>query len=132
MKFVKVAGIAWGLIYFAVGASKSFTLNSIDFWSGVVFFGATFLLPLPIALVAVWFPRIAGRAMLGCAAVSIAAVVSVVVSRPTSPLTDVGRFIAFTVLYNIPLVFFGLVYILAARPSKDADSGDERPSVGVA
>jgi hypothetical protein len=68
----------------------------------------------PIALVAVWFPRTAGKALLGCAAVSIAAVVSVAVSRHTSPLAEIGRFIAFTALYNIPLLFFGLAYIMAA------------------
>jgi hypothetical protein len=132
MKYIKILGIVWGLIYFAMGATKSFTLNSNDTWASVALLFALFLLPLPLAIAAVWLPGIAGKALLGCIAASIASVVSVVASRHPSPLADKGRFIAFIVLYNIPHVFFGLAYIKAGRVSKGTDPSSQRQSFGAA
>ncbi|MDR3412320.1 MAG: hypothetical protein P4L87_15500 [Formivibrio sp.] len=66
MKYLKVAGVAWGLIYFVMGAIFSFTLGSNDFGSGVALFLSTYFLSLPIAILAVWFPRIAHTALLIC------------------------------------------------------------------
>ena len=122
MKYLKTAGITWGLIYFAVGAIKSFTLNSNDTWASVALLFALFLLPLPIAIMAVWFPRVAGKALLGCIAVNAVAVVAAALSRHTSPLADIGRFIFFIALYDIPHLFFGMGYIVAGRASKSVDS----------
>ena len=124
MKYLKLAGIAWGLVYFAVGAIKSFTLGSVDFWSGVAFFSATFLLPLPLAILAVWVPRIAGKAALGCIAVSFAAVFTLVVSHREFSFADVSKLIAFTSLYNAPHLFFGLGYIRGGRRRNNAGSGE--------
>ena len=132
MKYLKVAGIAWGFAYFAFGAIKSFTLNGNDTWASVSLLFATFLLPLPITVIAVWFPRLAGRALLGCIAVNAVAVAAVVVARHTYPLADIGRFIAFTALYNIPLLFFGMAYIRAGRISKGAESSGPKQSGGAA
>src|ERR1700687_1853576 len=115
MKYVKIAGILWGLIYFVVGALKSFTLNSIDFWSSTALLFAVFLLPLPIAFVGVWFPRIAGKILFGCITVSMAAAVSAIASRGLSPLRDIGVFIAFIAMYDIPHLLFGWAYIRAGQ-----------------
>ena len=54
MKYLKIAGIVWGLIYFAMGALKSFTFNSNDTWASAALLFALFLLPLPITVIAVW------------------------------------------------------------------------------
>lgn len=132
MKYLKVAGVAWGLIYFATGAIKSFTFNSNDTWASVALIFALFLLPLPITVIAVWFPRVAGKALLACIAVNLVAMTAVVVARHTYPLSDIGQFIVFIVLYDLPHLFFGVSYIRFGRASKNADSGDEGSSVGVA
>ncbi len=130
MKYLKVAGIVWGLVYLAVGAIKSFTLNSLDFWSGVAFLGATFLLPLPIALVAIWFPRIAGKALLGCFAVSMGVVAYIVASDRQFSLGSWMGFIAATFLFNAPHLLFGAGYIRLARARKNSDSSGEEQSIG--
>ncbi len=105
MKYLKVAGIAWGLVYFVLGAIKSFTLNSNDTLASVALLFALFLLPLPITVIAVWFPRAAGKALFGCIAISSIAVMAVVVTLHSYPLSDIGHFILFVMLYNIPHFF---------------------------
>lgn len=130
MKYLKVAGIVWGLVYLAVGAIKSFTLNSLDFWSGVLFLGATFLLPLPIALVAIWFPRVAGKALWGCFAVSIGVVAYIVISDRQFSLGSWMAFIAATFLFSAPHVLFGAGYIFLGRPRKRGDSEGEKQPIG--
>ena len=128
MKYIKVAGIAWGLIYFVIGAIFSFTLGSNDFWSGAAVYLALFLLPLPITFVAVWFPRIAGTALIACAAVSVAvSVVSVISSGPAPNFAGLCKF----TMYHVPHLVFAVAYIKFGRASKNADSGDEGSSVGV-
>ena len=129
MKLIKVAGIGWGLIYFAIGAVFSFTLGNNDFWSGAVVYLALFLLPLPISIVAMWFPRIAGVALLACAVVSVmVSAVAVISSGPAPDLAGLFKF----AMFHVPHLVFALVYIKAGRVSKNADTGDEGSSVGVA
>jgi tryptophan-rich sensory protein len=132
MKYLKIAGIVWGLIYFAMGALKSFTFNSNDTWASVALLFALFLLPLPITVIAVWLPKVAGKALLACIAVNVVAVVAVVVARHTHPLSDIGQFIVFIVLYDLPHLFFGVSYIRSGRASKIVDSSGHGQSVGVA
>ena len=129
MKYIKIAGVAWGFIYFVIGVIFSFTLGSIDFWSGAAVYLALFLLPLPIAFVAVWFPRIAGLALIACAAVSVTISVVVAISSGSTP--DLAGLCKFT-MYHVPHLVFAAAYIKAGRASKNADSGDERPFVGTA
>jgi hypothetical protein len=111
MTYIKVAGIGWGLIYFAVGAIKSFTLNGNDTWASVALLFALFLLPLPIAVIAVWFPTVGGKALLGCAAINVVAVAAVVVAGHSYPVPDIAQFIVFMMLYDIPHLFFGITYL---------------------
>jgi len=122
MKYLKVAGIAWGLIYFVMGAIFSFTLGSIDFWSGATVYLALFLLPLPIAFVALWFPRIAGLALIACAAVSVTVSVAVAISSGLAP--DFAGLCKFT-MYHVPHLVFGMAYIMAGRKSNDVNSSGE-------
>jgi hypothetical protein len=128
VKYIKIAGVAWGLIYFVIGAILSFTLGGNDFWSGAAVYLVLFLLPLPIAFVAVWFPKIAGMALIACAAVSVTvSVVDVVSSRSAPDLAGLCKFS----IYHIPHLVFAVAYINAGRASKNADSGDVRSPVGT-
>lgn len=119
MKHIKIAGVAWGLIYFVVGAIFSFTLGGSDFWSGATVYLALFLLPLPITVVAVWFPRIAGLALIACAAVSITVSVATVISSGSGP--DLAGLCKITI-YHVPHLVFAAAYIGAGRVSKSVDS----------
>ncbi len=117
MKYLKIAGVAWGLIYFVMGAIFSFTLGSNDFWSGVTFFLSTYFLSLPITILAVWFPRIAGKALLVCIAASIAAIAVAVPEKGMSVLS--------IAINDIPNLAFAVAYIMVGRARKDADSGSD-------
>jgi hypothetical protein len=128
MKYIKIAGVVWGLIYFVIGAIFSFTLGGNDFWSGAAVYLALFLLPLPIALIAVWFPRIAGIALIACAAISVT--VSVVDVISSGPAPDFAGLFKFT-MYHVPHLVFAVAYIKIERASENADPRDEKPSVGV-
>jgi len=75
---------------------------------------------------------ISADALFVCVAVNVVALAAVVVARHTYPLSDIGQFIVFIVLYDLPHLFFGVSYIRFGQASKNSDSGDERPSVGVA
>lgn len=124
MKYLKIAGVAWGLIYFVMGAIFSFTLGSNDFWSGVTFFLSTYFLALPLSILAVWFPRIAGTSLLVCIAASVAAIATGVPDKGISVLS--------IALNDIPNLAFAVAYIMLGRASKNSDAGDEGTSVGVA
>lgn len=124
MRYIKAAGIVWGLVYFVIGAMKSFTLGSNDDWTSVALLFALFLLPLPIAVIAVWFPRTANKALFGCVGVNMIAVAAVVVARHASPLADIGRFIVFIVLYEIPHFFFGVTYLKAGLRYGNPNASD--------
>jgi len=138
MRYLKVAGVVWALIYFAMGI-WSLPLESIDlagdidFWNTVIFLFATQLLPLPIVLVAIWFPRNAGKALLLCVAASITgSVVAVLFGSPSSfasNIADAGPFLAIIAMYNIPNLAFGIAYIRAGRVPMDADPSGEGPSI---
>jgi hypothetical protein len=131
MKYLKRWGIAWGLFYFGFGAVKSFTMNSNDTWASVALLFGLFLLPLPIAVMAVWRPKLAAKALFVCVAVNVVAVTAVIVARHTYALSDIGQFISFIVLYDLPHLFFGVSYIRFGRASKMADSSGHGQSVGV-
>jgi hypothetical protein len=119
MKYLNIAGVTWGLIYFAIGAIFSFTLGSNDFWSGAVVYVALFLLPLPITFIAVWFPRIAGVALIVCAAVSVTvSAVDVITSGSAHNFAGICKF----TMYHIPHCVFAAAYIKAGYASKNADS----------
>ena len=128
MKFIKVAGIVWGLIYFVIGAIFSFTLGANDFWSGVAVYLALFFLPLPVALAAVWFPGIAGKILIACAVISLTVSAISAISSGTTP--DLAGLCKFT-MYHVPHLVFALAYIKAGRIGKHADSDDEERSVGI-
>jgi hypothetical protein len=129
MKLIKVTGIGWGLIYFVIGVVFSFTLGNNDFWSGAAVYFTLFLLPLPISIIAIWFPRISGIALIVCATVSIAvSAVDVISSGPAPDLAGLCKF----AMFHVPHLVFALVYMKAGRALKNADSGDEGSSVGVA
>ncbi len=125
MKFLKGAGIAWGLIYFAVGAISSFTLNSVDFWSSITLLTLTFLLPLPVSVVAFWFPRTAGIALI------LSVVLCVTTLFYSSGVKD--TLTAFPgIRFYIPHLVFSVAYIMTRRASKNVNSGDGGSSVGAA
>jgi len=128
MKYIKIVGVAWGLIYFVIGTIFSFTLGSNDFWSGATVYLALFLLPLPISFAAMWFPKIAGLALIACAVVSITVSVVTAISIGTAP--DLAGLCKFA-LFHVPHLVFAAAYIKVGRVSKDDDSGDEGSSVGV-
>ena len=132
MRYLKVAGIVWGFAYFLFGAWSSFTLNSIDFWSSVTLLFCLFLLPLPIALVAVWFPRSAGKALLGCVVVSMGVVACIVATDRQFSLGGWISFIAETLLFNAPHLLFGSGYIFLGRARTGSDSGSGEQSIGTA
>lgn len=119
MKYLKVAGIAWGLIYFVIGAIFSFTLGSNYFWSGAAVYLALFLLPLPIAFVGVWFPKIAGITLIACAAISVSVSVAVAISYGSA--INLAGLCKFT-MFHVPHLVFAVAYIKAGRVSKGANS----------
>jgi ABC-type multidrug transport system permease subunit len=124
MKLIKIAGIAWSLIYFVIGAIFSFTLGSNEFWSGAVVYLTLFLLPLPISFVALWFPRIAAAALISSVFVSICvSAVSVFASGPAPDLPGLCKF----ALLHIPHLCFAALYTKLAQSSRGAYAED-RPS----
>jgi hypothetical protein len=132
VKYLKIAGIVWGFAYFVFGAWSSFTLNANDTWASVALLFGLFLLPLPITVIAIWLPKVAGKALLGCVAVNVVAVVAVVAMQHAHPLSDIGRFALFIVLYDLPHLFFGVGYHRAARVPRDADPDGQKQSVSAA
>ena len=125
MKAFKCTGIAWGMIYFAVGIISSFTINSIDFWSSITLLVFTFLLPLPITVVAFWFSKSAGIALIISAVLCVAILVYLSGVKDTMTASPGVKF-------YIPHLIFALAYIIAGRVSKDVGSGGEKSSVGTA
>jgi hypothetical protein len=103
-----------------MGALKSFTLNANDTWASVVLLFALFLLPLPIAILAIWLPRAAGGLLLGCLATNAVAVASIVISRRTYPWSDMIQFFVFMVLYHILHLFFSITYIKVGQAREEA------------
>ena len=115
MRLIKIAGIVWGIIYFVIGAVFSFTLGGRDFWSGAVVYVALFFLPLPIAVVAVRFPRPAAIALIVSATVSVAVSVVSIISQGARP--DLAGLCKFT-MYHVPHIVFALAYFKASRQDR--------------
>jgi len=111
VNLLNLAGISWGLIYVAVGAISSFTLNSIDFWSSVALLFLVFLLPLPITVLAVWFPRVAGIALIVCAAIGV--VIAILLSGIKDIVTASPGIRLF-----IPNFVFAVAYIVVGQTPK--------------
>jgi hypothetical protein len=134
--YIKAAGIAWALTYFALGAVKSFTINANDSWAAITLLLTIFLVPLPMAAIAVWRPILSGRVLLASIVVTICAVAAGIIERASYPLTDKLHFIAFVGCYSLPHLFFGLRYIggsashvgkfFDARLSRSSDAADEK------
>jgi hypothetical protein len=128
MEYVKAVGIAWGLIYFVYGSLASLALNNVDFWGSVTILFATFLLPLPLVIVAAWFPRIAGKALLVCMVAGVAAGVAGNADSPQEvTFADICIGLSFVAMYNVPHLVLGLLYIKLGRSSKNAGSCGEPP-----
>ncbi len=115
MTFVKALAVLWGLVYFALGYLKAFTLNSVDFWTSTVLFFSLFLLPLPIVIAAVWLQRPAGFALVFCAVVSLGAALVAAATRASTSSSDKVTFLASITMWLIPHLVFALVYLLAGR-----------------
>ena len=115
MKYVKVIGLVWGLIYFVFGALKSFTLNGIDFWTSVALLFSLFLLPLPIGVIAFWSEKIARNALLFCVAVSLVAAAGFVAGHWSLSFSGKTRAFAVVALYTLPHFAFAMIYILTGR-----------------
>src|ERR1035438_3621785 len=58
MNFVLCIGIAYGVAAFLSGLAASFTLNSRDIVESVLLLFCGFLAILPIAILAIWKPKI--------------------------------------------------------------------------
>jgi hypothetical protein len=119
MKFVKAIAILWGMVYVVVGLLKAFTLNSVDFWASIVLLLSLFLLPLPLAIAAIWLQKSAGFALLACVAVGLVAAGVVAVTRPSASQSDKVIFLASIAMWMIPHVIFALAFILTARTGDD-------------
>jgi hypothetical protein len=102
VKYLKIAAPVWVLVNVPIGYFFAFTLGSTDFWSGVTFLGAVFALPLPITVVALWRPKLAGGALLGCVAVSFAGLLAAVIPEGEFSLARLAKIIFFTLLYGLP------------------------------
>ena len=106
-----------GLIFIGVGYVMAFA-GRIDF-SEILFLGGTFLLPLPVSVVALWFPRIAGSTLLAWVPFSLLTVGVIVISHHQFPWADYTRFILTTTAFNIPHLLFGIAYRRVAANADD-------------
>lgn len=123
MKLVKILGIAWGIVYFVFGALSSFTINGTDTYSSITLLVLTFLLPLPLTVAAVWFPRTTGVALILCVAISGAIFLLLFGIKEAV--------VAFSKGFYIPHLIFALGYILKAPRSNNAiRESSFRPNAG--
>jgi hypothetical protein len=114
VKYLKIAALVWGLVNVPIGYFLGFTLGRRDFWSGVTFLVALFVLPFPITVLALWRPKLAGGALLGCVAVSFAGLLAAVIPEGEFSLARLAKIIFFTLLYGLPHICFAIGYMLAA------------------
>jgi hypothetical protein len=129
MRYLKVAAIVWGLGYLVIGVLSSFTLNDIGLWSSVTLLFCLFLLPLPITIVGVWLPRIAGMALFGCILVNVSSIVHDVISHHSFSIASISRYAAFLAAWDIPHLLFGAGYVVLGRTQKiSIFGGDDRGS----
>jgi hypothetical protein len=118
MKLLKFLGIAWGIAYFVVGVLSSFTINSIDTYSSIALLTLTFLLPLPLTVIGVWFPKTTGVALILCVMVSGAIFLFLYGAKDTATAYSKG--------FYIPHMVFGVAYLLAGRGTSSIDLGLRR------
>jgi hypothetical protein len=115
MKAILIAGIVWGLLYFGFGVLSSFTLNGIDFWGSITILGFTFLFPLPLAIVAIWYPKSTSVALFLSTILCVTVIICMAGVREAFTASPGVR------LY-IPHVIFALVYVISGSFSKKANS----------
>jgi len=125
VRYLKGAGIAWGIIYLAVGAIGSFTLNGIDFLSSITILVLTFLLPLPIAIVAYWLPKLAGVSLILSMAICVTTLICLDGVKDTVTASPGIRF-------YIPHLIFAVAYIVAGLTAKNSGVGGDGSLVGPA
>ena len=113
MRLLQVAGIAWSLIYLVTGYIKAWTLNGNDSFDSTIVLLALFVLPLPLTLMAVWLPKLAGRGLLLCIALCFAGASAFAIRRAVS-FTDYGIFLGHLAAYNLPHIFFGIAFLRVA------------------
>ena len=113
---LNIVGIVWGLIYLVVGVASSFTIGSNDSWSSIALLFLVFLLPLPITVVAVWFPKATGIALIVSAAFSV--VILSFLSGIKETMTASPGIRLF-----IPHFVFAVAYILAGWTTKTSQAG---------
>lgn len=112
-KTVEFAGVACGVIYFGVGLVSCFTLNGIDFWSTITLLSFTFLLPLPIAVVAFWYPRLAGVVLLSSVCLCVTILICLSGIKDTFTASPGLKF-------YIPNLILASVYLVIGWTSKQA------------
>ncbi len=99
--------IILSLIYFALALKASFGLTSVDFWSGV-FLSLGLMSVLPIGILSIWKPKIAGRMLIVVAAVVVCSIIFEIHSHE-----EVGGLVI-----ALPIVFSGML-LLKKSPSED-------------
>lgn len=119
MKLIKSCGVVWGIIYFLIGAVFSFTLGSNQFWAGATVYLCLFLIPLPISVMAFWFPRISGVTLIVCAAVSV--IVSGISAAVSGPVPDPAGLFKFA-MFHVPHLVFAAIYLKAGYIRKGVDT----------
>ena len=112
LKYIKVAGIVWGLVYFSLGAINTFLLDDNATWTSVVLAFTLFLLPISSAVVALRRPKAAGGLLLGCVAINVVALSAKTISWYVyyHSFSGIFQYLGFIALYNIPHIFFGIVF----------------------
>jgi len=120
VKVFKYIGVAWGVIYLGVGVLGSFTINNIDTYASITLLGLTFVLPLPITVAAVRFPKSAGIALILCVVASAATFFFLFGVKDTTTALSTG--------FYIPNLVFGVAYIMAGAVPKETHAGGEKRS----
>jgi len=121
VKYVKALAMTWALLYFITGFLKSFTLNSVDFWTSVALLLFLFVFPLPVIVIGFWFERAAGFSLSLCGVGSLLAGVVAALTRANASTSDKGTFLVFIAIWTVPHWAFSLAYILPHK-AKYADS----------
>lgn len=109
MKYVRGIEIAWGVVYFGIGLVSGFKLNGVNFGISVTLLMAMFLLPLPIAIVSLWFPRVSSVALLLCPLASFVAAFEYVAASTWMSNGDAIQALAAVAVCHTPHVVFGIV-----------------------
>ena len=103
MRYLKIAGIVWSLLYLLGGIVNSFTLNRVDFYLSLVVLLLTFIAPLPLTITAFWSPVLSGSGLLLCIVVCAVIFVHLFGVKEGVPPRAVYLY--------IPHLVFGLAYL---------------------